>query len=356
MKNLNQKILSLAKIIILLVMISFSAPDLLATHWNDPPWSSNNVWYTSPYPWTKSYHQFPPPDPAAKNVSLPLNVSDSPQIKNGPLSINIDALNIVGPNQNFALSVPYKGILIGNTNPLNIQSVRGLLHIFKNAANPLQSAVRIDERGVALVTDSPDARIGIGTLNPEYTIDIPQNNAVVRIGGNNFPVPAGVSLQTLGRIRIMGGNPYPGAWLSSFNYEGEAVWVEAIPSSIFPKPYVDFNSTAGITTTAGSLNPLTALPRGLWQVTVWGTTGTACVNCSQTTVIRMYWDGVRENPFSEDILFDTRDNPDGTDPFSVTRIIRIWNTQFNISVSDPGNPSPITGPLINGITAIWLGQ
>src|SRR3989344_1131689 len=98
-KNLKQKILSVAKITILSLMVGISGGDLLATHWNNP--------WTSPPP-----PSFPPPHPQAENIDLPLNVSNSPQIKDGPLLLNSSA-----SNQGFMLTIPYKGILIGNINP-----------------------------------------------------------------------------------------------------------------------------------------------------------------------------------------------------------------------------------------------
>ena len=161
----------------------------------------------------------------------------------------------------------------------------------------------------------------------------------------------------------MGGKPYPDTYLSSLDYEGEAVWVNTPTqqaSYTFHKSLVNFSSPLGITTTVtGQTNPLNFLQPGLWQVTVWGTTGNTCDSCSKATRIRMFWDGGAGgnfgNPFSEDILFETKDNPDGTDPFSVTRIIRIWHNQFNISVENTDNTS-ITPPYIKGITAVWLGQ
>ena len=252
----------------------------------------------------------PPEDPfvAVERIDLPLNTGSSPQLKDGALLIN--ANNVA---QYFGLTIPYWGMLI-STVLAQIDTVtapQGLLHIFHNTYRRI--FIRIEGSGPALVTDSADAKIGIGTLNPNYTVDIPWGNItpnnisipIVRLGGDE---PNGslqddeVSLQVNGRVKIMGGGPsldsgnqydgngpstdfagpFPGAYLATLNGTGETLWKVPYharrslynhnPSLLQYVSWPEAFSESGVASTASiSPDPLNFLQPGFWHVTAFGT-------------------------------------------------------------------------------------
>ncbi|MEK7552044.1 MAG: hypothetical protein AAB534_01375 [Patescibacteria group bacterium] len=376
MKNLKQKILSVTKIIVLSLMISIFAGQTSA-QWV-PPTSTP-----------------PPEDPfvAVERIDLPLNTGSSPQLKDGALLIN--ANNVA---QYFGLTIPYWGMLI-STVLAQIDTVtapQGLLHIFHNTYRRI--FIRIEGSGPALVTDSADAKIGIGTLNPNYTVDIPWGNItpnnisipIVRLGGDE---PNGslqddeVSLQVNGRVKIMGGGPsldsgnqydgngpstdfagpFPGAYLATLNGTGETLWKVPYharrslynhnPSLLQYVSWPEAFSESGVASTASiSPDPLNFLQPGFWHVTAFGTIGNACDTCSYTVTVSMRL-GANGSLGTVDTPFFIRDHPDGNAEFSITRIVYVpQNTNLNygkITVSVTDNISGTAEPLINGVSAYW---
>ena len=350
MKNLKTKILSIAKVTVLLMMVSLVTGQTLA-QWA-PPTSTP-----------------PPEDPLSSvpRITLPLHTGTSPQLKKGPLLIN--ASNAA---QYFGLTIPYWGILISPALPPigTITAPQGLLHI----NNDGRKAIRIEGSGPAFVTDSSTARIGIGTLDPQYTIDIHEDNQslespIVRLGGDE--VPDEVSLQVNGRVKIMGGNPFPGAYLAT-DQTGVTVW--QVPPSLRISPnnsnsqllqYVSWPETfseSGIASTASlSPDPLNFLKPGQWHVTVSGTIGnTPCDNCSYTVTTSIRF-GANGSLGTVDTPILIRDHPDGNAGFSITRIVNIPpNTnsaygRMTVSVADDISGAGTTEPLINGVSAYWIG-
>ncbi len=337
----------------------------------------------------------PPEDPfvAVERIDLPLNTGSSPQLKDGALLIN--ANNVA---QYFGLTIPYWGMLI-STVLAQIDTVtapQGLLHIFHNTYRRI--FIRIEGSGPALVTDSADAKIGIGTLNPNYTVDIPWGNItpnnisipIVRLGGDE---PNGslqddeVSLQVNGRVKIMGGGPsldsgnqydgngpstdfagpFPGAYLATLNGTGETLWKVPYharrslynhnPSLLQYVSWPEAFSESGVASTASiSPDPLNFLQPGFWHVTAFGTIGNACDTCSYTVTVSMRL-GANGSLGTVDTPFFIRDHPDGNAEFSITRIVYVpQNTNLNygkITVSVTDNISGTAEPLINGVSAYW---
>ena len=246
----------------------------------------------------------------------------------------------------------------------------GFLNIYNSGSRP---AIRVDGPSWTLVTESAQAKIGIGTLNPEYSIDITgtgvgQDTGII-IGTSPYSAAERNSLYIFGkRIKIMGGNPTPGAVLTLINYEGEAAWSAAPiggyqPYNLFQ--YVDRNWEDGITSTAGAYgsnpqnNPFRNLQPGIWEITIYGTTGVIGTNNPHT--VRVFLNCPITSSLVEQIDFDITNNPDGNTEFSVTRIISLplggGSCQgFEAGALELGNTTTPTPPLINGITALRLGR
>jgi len=294
--------------------------------------------------------------PPSGNVPIPLNLNDGmfPQIKDGPLMIN--ASNVVSGN--FGFRVFFGGIGIGSiifpTGGGSAGDYAGKLHINNGLPNnsypnPLpRPAIRIDGNGPVLVASSTvPARIGMGTLNPAYNLDIP--NGTARI-----------DTLKVGRLRIWNDSPQVGYVLTSLDNQGNASWRPTfnIPGSVAnitprvgvnPVEVIDQNWPGGITSTPTYTN----LRPGVWQVIVNGVIGNAG-NGGSTYAVTISIDGSTPSA-TGDKTFNIRNHPDGTAPFSVTSIIRNpAPANLNIRASD--NSLAISDPVITGVSAYWMGN
>jgi len=347
LKNLKQNLFLSVKILIIFFIVGVFTVDVSAQQWGTSVPGNN------------------PPYPPAENVKLPLTVGISPETKDGPLFINNLDIAV-----HFGLRIPYKGILLGAIDPALLQGALGLLHIHNVGTGP---AIRVDGPSWTLVAESDQAKIGIGTLSPEYSIDITgtgmtQDTGII-IGTSPHTAAERNSLYIFNkRIKIMGGNPSPGAVLTLINNEGEAVWSAAPiggyqPYNLFQ--YVEESWEDGVTSTGAAYgnnpqnNPFRNLRPGIWEITIYGTTGIIGTNNPHT--VRVIINCPLSSTLGPRIDFDINNNPDGNAPFSVTQIVRLPLTGgscvgFEAGVVEVGNDTTITPPRINGITALRLGS
>ena len=347
-KDLKQKIILVAKVSILLLIVGVFAGETSAQFSSSAPVNTFFV-----------------------NMFLPLNTGNSPQIKEGPLLINADNIRTEFPfiQTSFGLNIVHGsgssvnngGILIGDRASSTIPaSDRSQLHIYKNPTNLQQPAIRVEGRGPAFVTKYFETEIGIGTLNPEYHIDIPNGNPIMRIGGG--PVPSEVSLQTVGTIQILGGNPHfspNGVYLQSQNIDGKGIWTEGLNTQIGTNPNItppssfysiDQSFVNGITSHSIAISE-----RGYWYITVFGTTGEGnSVHAANTVNVSITGSpGTLALPVGKSFLL--RNPPHGTAPYSVTFVVHLINPGvLNFAVGD--NNGGVYGPNMNGISGYLLGN
>ncbi len=311
------------------------------------------------------------------NIALPLNTGSTPQIKDGPLLINANNVRTEFPyvSSSFGFSIIHGnamgvnngGVLLGNRDPETIStSSRPQFHIYKDPANLQRPAIRVEGAGPALVTPTQWTMIGIGTdpaLNPEYTIDIPQGNPVMRIGGGT--VPSGVSLQTSGTLQIMDtGNPFPiplvDAYLQSVDADGTGSWTATGRPRIIPDPNmipssalhtIDESWGQGVNNNNYSTSNLEP---GYWYITVFGTTGAAY--SPNTTVTIEVSNNQMPTPDGRSFRIETPTH--GTAPYSISLVVRVLpgNPGLNFSVNDNGGGGGINAPTINGISGYLIGS
>jgi len=323
--KLKQNLLSTTKILILFLLI------IVTASFAEAQWTS------------------PSSLPPGGLAELPLNRSTAPQIKKGPL-----ILNSANAAEYFGLSVPFKGVSLGTYANINTSYVQpGQFHIYTENAT-IRPAIRVDGAGPAFVTHSPAARIGIGTLIPVNSIHVP--SGAIRIGGSPLPSAGTVGLQVNGRVKFIQGasSASIGARLTAISSLGGAMWGSTPterrgPSGnqVISGPTATWPNGVVSTPSFNNLRP------GLWQVTVWGVLGDALEGASYDVTVSM---GSNVN---WNTIFRIRDHPDGSAPFSITRIISVpaSNSSMIFSVSDNatgGGTYP--DPLINGVTGYWLGN
>jgi len=338
--KLKQNILSSLKIITLSLMLSVGLGYALAQS-IQPQWTQ------------------PTGSPPAGNMPLPISTHVAPQVKDGPLTINL--LNTGG---DFGFRVPYSGIGIGSitfpTGALGAGDLPGLLHISNDQQPGSEGsfpAIRIDGPGPALVAPSTDAKIGLGTLNPAYNLDIPTGTARI------------YNLR-IGHLQMIGLNCVPAAGKIFTAYTGTlnggwGCWADpTVPSPIFnnaprlnvlPVEVIDQNWPTG-NNVIGFAN----LRPGVWYVRVFGVIGqTSSSNPYRVTVTIN--GGITSSGASADKSFDITNHPDGTAPFSVAGIFdnraagSVPTTGLFVNVDDDLAQNHVR-PKIMGVTAYWMSQ